>query len=122
MSDHSEEFTNRDYTGTASLTVATHTHSAHTTLSILHLPYKLEPGILAEIEFFYSTGFAEIGADSEEFNGGNKNEDGIDDIGAVIGEEFYCAGEDILFEILINALLDREYITQSMCTCHASET
>ena len=58
--------------------------------------------------FLNPTGFAEIGAESEEFNGGNTNEDGIDDIGAVKGEECDWAGEDIYLEYIFNALLDRE--------------
>ena len=104
---------NHNYSSTSSLTVATHTHSAHTTLSILHLPYKLEPGTFSEMEFLKPTGFAEIGADSAEFNGGNKNEDGISDYGAYNSEECGSPEEDILFGLIINGLLDREYIAPS---------
>ena len=50
---------------------------------------------MAEIEFFYSTGFAEIGSKTEEFNGGNTNEDGISDFGAVKSEECDGPEEDI---------------------------
>ena len=69
--------------------------------------------MISEMEFRNATGFAEIGADSEEFYGGNKNEDGISDFGAVTSEE--CGGpeEDIYIAIFINALLDREYFCKS---------
>ena len=65
--------------------------------------------MISEMEFLKPTGFAEIGANDEEFHGGNKNEDGICDICRFAGEECDWPEMDILFEIIINALLDREY-------------
>jgi hypothetical protein len=64
------------------------------------------------MEFLFSTGKAEIGADSEEFNGGNKNEDGISDFGAYNSEECDWPEEDIYFVIIFISLLDREYIAR----------
>ena len=51
--------------------------------------------MFSEMEFRNSTGFAEIGAGSEEFRGGNKKEGGMCDICAFTGEEFYSPEEDI---------------------------
>ena len=45
----------------------------------------------SETEFLYTTGKAEIGAKDEEFDGGNSNEDGMEDIGAFNSEECDCA-------------------------------
>ena len=52
----------------------------------------------SEMEFRKPTGFNEIGAITEEFDGGNKNEDGMCDFGAVIGEECDCSEVDIYLE------------------------
>jgi hypothetical protein len=64
--------------------------------------------MISEMEFLNSAGFAEIGADSEEFNGGNTNEDGMCEIGGFAGEEFYWPEMDIFFELIFISLLDRE--------------
>ena len=64
--------------------------------------------MISEMEFLYSTRFAEIGAETEEFDGGNKNEDGISDFGAFTGEECGSPEEDIYCELIFNGLLDRE--------------
>ena len=65
--------------------------------------------MISEMEFRKPTGFAEIGAESEEFRGGNKNEDGISDFGALESEECDWLEMDIYCGLYINALLDREY-------------
>ena len=59
--------------------------------------------------FLNPTGFEEIVAEFQEFNGGNKNEDGICDICRFAGEECDWPEMDILFEIYYISLLDREY-------------
>ena len=45
--------------------------------------------------FLNPTGKAEIGAETEEFDGGNKYEDGIYAIGWFAGEECDCSEMDI---------------------------
>ncbi len=65
--------------------------------------------MISEIDYLKPTGFAEIGADSEEFNGGNKNEDGISDFGANNSEECDSSEEEIYRVLYYICILDREY-------------
>ena len=72
----------------------------------------------SEIDFLNSTGFAEIGAENEEFYWGNKKEDGISDFGTIDGEECDWPEMSIYRELYFNALLDREYLLTHLVKVH----